>query len=78
VKAVITSTTDINDIKIFSRILKGVKGKYSVILQPVTALKGKAEIPDEEMLDIFRAYVNKETNSNVSILGQFHSVLGIK
>ena len=77
-KAVITDTTNVDDIKKFADILKGFPGKSSVILQPVTGIGGKAKAPDREMLDIFKAYLMKEIDKNVSILGQFHKVLQIR
>lgn len=78
VKAVITDTTNIDDILKFAQILDGVREGFSVILQPVTGINGKVSAPDKEMLDIFKAYLMKETNKNINILGQFHKVLQIR
>ena len=78
IKAVIAETTNIDDIKKFSHILKEFKGKFSIILQPVTGIDEKVKAPDREMLDIFKAYIVKEINKNVNILGQFHKVLQIR
>jgi organic radical activating enzyme len=78
IKAVITDTTNIDDIKKFGRILAGSGKDVSVILQPVTIINDTVKAPDREMVDIFKAYLIKETAKNVAVLGQFHKVLGIR
>jgi len=78
VKAVITDTTSIDDIKKFGRILAESDREVSVVLQPVTIINDMVKSPDKEMVDIFKAYLVKETSKNVAVLGQFHKVLGIR
>ncbi len=78
VKAVITDSTSIDDIKEMSRIIAGVKAKFAVVLQPVTPVNSSMEAPDEEMLTYFKEYLKKETGQEVMILGQVHKCLGIK
>ena len=77
-KAVITDTTNIDDIKMFSRVLESFEEKTAVVLQPVSGISEKIRVPDKEMLDIFKAYLIKNTNKNVTILGQFHKILRIR
>ena len=77
-KAVITDTTNIDDIIKFANILKSFPGKTSVILQPVTGIGAKIKTPDRETLEIFKAYIMKETDKSVNILGQFHKILQIR
>ncbi len=78
VKAVLTDKTDIDDIKKFSQVIRSFGGEYSIVLQPVTEISGEVRVPDSEMLDIFKAYIAKETGKKVIVLGQFHKMLNIK
>ncbi|RKY40472.1 MAG: hypothetical protein DRP85_08510 [Candidatus Makaraimicrobium thalassicum] len=78
VKAVITDSTTIDDIKQMSRIIAGVEKEFAVILQPVTPVNALVKEPDEEMISYFKGYVAKETGKETRILGQAHHHLGIK
>jgi len=78
VKAVITDSTTIDDIKKMSRILTGATGEFSVILQPVTPIGDLVNEPDNEMLAYFKGYIGKETGKEPRIIGQVHKYLGIK
>ena len=77
-KAVITGTTDIDDIKRMSRILSVSGDNVTVVLQPVTPVNNAVTVPDEEMIYYFKEYIKKETGKNTMILGQLHYCLGIK
>ena len=78
IKAVITDLTKFDDMKKISEILKNFDGEYSVILQPVTGIEDKIKSPDTEMLDIFKAFLKKELNKNINVVGQFHKMLNIR
>jgi len=77
-KAVITDSTTIDDVKRMGRIAAGLKKEIVIVLQPVTPVSGIAGEPDKEMLSYFKAYVEKETKKEVRILGQMHKCLGIR
>ncbi|MDD5634139.1 MAG: 7-carboxy-7-deazaguanine synthase QueE [Candidatus Omnitrophica bacterium] len=78
VKAVITDSTTIDDIKKMGDILSSVEKKFLVVLQPVTAVNDKTEQPDGEMISYFKGYLLKETRKDVVILGQIHKYLGVR
>ncbi|MFH1798529.1 MAG: 7-carboxy-7-deazaguanine synthase QueE [Candidatus Omnitrophota bacterium] len=78
IKAVITDSTTIDDIKTMSGILKGIDKEYTVVLQPVTPVNDLVKAPDEEMLSYFKGYVVQTTGKNAAILGQTHKCLGIR
>ena len=78
IKAVITDSTTVDDIKQMSRQIAGLKKKSVIILQPVTPVGDLVREPDEEMIAYFRGYVEKETGKEVRILGQMHKCLGIR
>jgi len=77
-KAVITGDTTMDDIKCMGSILKGLKSKTDVVLQPVTVENDIVKEADDEMLLYFKKYLEKETQLNVMILGQMHKHLGIR
>ncbi|MFH1553018.1 MAG: 7-carboxy-7-deazaguanine synthase QueE [Candidatus Omnitrophota bacterium] len=78
VKAVITDSTTIDDIKQMSRTIKPIKKTFVVVLQPVTPVNEMAKEPDEEMISFFKGYLRKETGREVVILGQVHKSLGVR
>ena len=78
VKAEVSDTTTIEDIKQMTGVLKTHGKDASIILQPVTPGSTTAKIPDEEMLFFFKEYIKKETMKKAVILGQMHKCLGIK
>ena len=78
VKAVITDSSNIDDIKRVARITKGVSGKFVIVLQEVTPVNELSKRPDEEMLSYFKEYLLKESGKEVRIMGQTHKCLGIK
>lgn len=78
VKAVVTDSTTIDDIKKMSRILAETTGDFSVILQPVTPVGDLANEPDAEMLAYFKGYIRKETGKEPRIVGQVHKYLGVR
>ena len=78
VKAVITDTTTIDDIKRMGVILSGVKGDFSVVLQPVTPVRGFLKEADREMLHFFKEHIRLSTGREAVVLGQTHKCLGIK
>jgi len=77
-KAVVTDTTTIEDIKKMAEVILSLRKKHTVVLQPVTPVPGAADEADEEMLIFFKKYLEKETASDVMILGQVHKLLGIR
>lgn len=77
-KAVITDSTTMDDVKRMGSIIGRLKGKVTVVLQPVTPVDGRVREPDEEMTGYFRDYIKKETARDVIVLGQVHKDLGIK
>ena len=78
IKAVITDTTTMDDIKHMGRIMAGLKGSFEVVLQPVMPVGDAVREPDEEMLSFFKGYLRKETGKDVMILGQVHKCLEIQ
>ncbi len=78
IKAVITASTDFDDIKRMSRMIAPLEIDATVVLQPVTPLNDSVGEARDEMLSHFRAYVKKETKKDVMVLGQMHKCLGIK
>lgn len=78
IKAVITENTTIDDIKKMSQIIQGLNKPVSVVLQPVTPVKGLIKAPDEEMIIYFRKYLEKTIARDVLVLGQMHKYMGIK
>ena len=78
IKAVITDSTTIDDIKRMSRIMAGLGGSFEIVLQPVMPVNDTVREPDEEMLSFFKGYLRKETGKDVMILGQVHKCLGIQ
>lgn len=78
IKAVITDSTTMDDVKEMARIIRGISEDLTVVLQPVTPVDEAVKEPDREMLSYFKGYMGKETGKNVMILGQMHQKLGIK
>ncbi|MGB2600614.1 MAG: 7-carboxy-7-deazaguanine synthase QueE [Candidatus Omnitrophota bacterium] len=78
IKAVITDSTTMDDIKRMKSVIKGLAGNFKVVLQPVTPVNDMVQEPDAEMLRYFKGYLKKETDRDVMILGQVHQHLGIK
>ncbi|MDD4956481.1 MAG: 7-carboxy-7-deazaguanine synthase QueE [Candidatus Omnitrophica bacterium] len=78
VKAVITDTTTMDDIKKMTEVLRSVPSGYEVVLQPVTPSDAGTPGPDDEMMFFFKEYIKKETGTPVLILGQAHKYVGIK
>jgi organic radical activating enzyme len=77
IKAVITDNTAMEDIKRMGSIIKDLDADPDIVLQPVTPV-GDIKEPDEEMMWLFRKYLEKETGTDVMVLGQVHKELGIK
>jgi 7-carboxy-7-deazaguanine synthase len=77
IKAVITDNTAMDDIKQMSSIIKDLDADPKIVLQPVTPVAGIKE-PDEEMMWLFKKYLQKETGKDIMVLGQVHKELGIK
>lgn len=78
IKAVVTDSTTMDDVKWMKGMIKGLSGGFRVVLQPVTPVNDLVQEPDEEMLSYFKEYIKKETMRDVMILGQLHQRLGIK
>jgi organic radical activating enzyme len=77
-KAVITSSTTMDDVKIMSSIIKNLEGEPVVVLQPVTPVETCSEETDEEMMWYFKKFLEKDSGKDVMILGQVHKCVGIK
>jgi len=78
IKAVITDTTTIDDIKKMSNILSDTEKDMTIVLQPVTPIDGVVGEADEEMLSFFKGYLKNETGKEIGIIGQIHKQMGIK
>jgi len=78
VKAVVTDSTTMEDVKRMTRIVGGVDGDIVVVLQPATAVNDLVQEADGEMLSFFKGYMAKETGKNVMIMGQIHKLMGIR
>ncbi|MFH1836732.1 MAG: 7-carboxy-7-deazaguanine synthase QueE [Candidatus Omnitrophota bacterium] len=78
IKAVITDSTTIDDIKEMGRILSCLDKSAAVVLQPVTPGEGSQGEADEEMLSFFKRYLEKEVGRQTSVIGQIHKCLGIR
>ena len=78
VKAIITGSTTMDDIKEMARIVRSVKGEIAVVLQPATPVNEDIENSDNEMMGYFKGYMEKETGKNIMVLAQMHKCLGIK
>ncbi|MBD3425781.1 MAG: radical SAM protein [Candidatus Omnitrophica bacterium] len=78
VKAVVTDTTTMDDIKRMGEIIKLSAAGCKTVLQPVTPVNEDILEPDGEMLLFFKEYLKKDTGLDVMILGQLHHRLGIK
>ncbi|MBU1083671.1 MAG: 7-carboxy-7-deazaguanine synthase QueE [Candidatus Omnitrophota bacterium] len=76
-KAVISETTTMDDIKKMGDILE-YNAPGTIVLQPVTPIEGSVAEADEEMLLYFKAYLKKRTGKNIGIIGQMHKQLGIR
>jgi 7-carboxy-7-deazaguanine synthase len=77
-KAVITDSTHMDDVKKMGSMISALKKKHIVVLQPVTPVSESVKEPDEEMIQYFKKYLEKETGKDVMIFGQVHKLLGIK
>lgn len=78
IKAVITDSTTMEDIKKMGSIISGLKGPCTIVLQPVTPINDSIKEADEEMMAFFKGYLWKETRKEIMILGQVHKVLGVR
>lgn len=78
VKAVITDSTSMEDIKRMGGLLASLRDKITVVLQPATEVNEGTKQPDGEMLAYFKGYLKKETGKDIMVLGQVHKCLGIK
>jgi len=78
VKAVISDSTTIDDIKKMNDVLSGFDKKFTVVLQPVTPLGEDIKAPDEKILFYFKEFLKKESDKEVMVLGQLHKCLGIR
>lgn len=78
IKAVITNSTSIDDIKVMSGLMALADKSAAVILQPVEPRNTLVKEPDSEMISYFKGYLSKETGQEVRILGQMHKYLGLK
>ncbi|MDP8299036.1 MAG: 7-carboxy-7-deazaguanine synthase QueE [Candidatus Tantalella remota] len=78
VKAVVTASTTMDDIKKMGGILSGTERGPVIVLQPVTPVNENVGVPDGEMMSYFKAYLKKETGLETVVLGQVHKYLGIR
>ena len=67
-----------DDIKRMGSIIYGLKGRCTVVLQPVTPINKAVKEADEEMMTFFKGYLWKETGKEIIILGQVHKMLGVR
>jgi organic radical activating enzyme len=78
VKAVISDTTVMGDIKRMTGILPQGVNAPRVVLQPVTPGAHGLCRPDHEMLDYFKRYIAKQSGCDVMVLGQMHRYLDVR
>ncbi|MGB3081674.1 MAG: 7-carboxy-7-deazaguanine synthase QueE [Candidatus Omnitrophota bacterium] len=78
VKTVVTDKTSMDDIKKMVSIITELKEEPTIVLQPVTPIDGRVKESDEEMIWLFKKYMEKATGKDVMILGQVHKCLGMK
>lgn len=78
VKAVVTDSTTMEDVKRMSRMIGEVDGDIIVVLQPATAVNDFIHEADDEMLSFFKGHIAKETGKSVMIMGQIHKLMGIR
>ncbi|MFQ5953409.1 MAG: 7-carboxy-7-deazaguanine synthase QueE [Candidatus Omnitrophota bacterium] len=78
VKAIITDSTNMDDIKEMSLIVRDLDSKATIVLQPVTPVDDRVKEPDKEMILYFKEYIKKETGRDAITLGQAHKELGIR
>ena len=78
IKMVITSDTNIDDIKKAADLLGCADPLTEVFLQPVSVCNENIGPPDGEMLDYFKGYLTKNTDKHIAVTGQFHKLLGIR
>ncbi len=78
VKAVVTDSTGMDDIKMMSEMVSGLSKDNVVVLQPVTPVRETVKEPDGEMISYFKQYLEKDTGRDVMVLGQVHKCLGIR
>lgn len=84
-KAVVSDSTLMEDIKRMGALIKNSTGTGSilfngltVVLQRISEGTGISVPPDEEILFFFKEYLRKETGLNVLVMGQMHKFMGIK
>lgn len=78
VKAVVTDSTTMDDIKVMAGILSALKKDFTVVLQSVTPENDSVKEPDNEMVSYFKGYLAKHSGKKICIMGQAHKYLGIK
>lgn len=78
IKAVITGSTVMADIKKLSVLLQSFSGRYDLVLQPVTPEDGSVEPPDEEMLTFFKGFLEQKLSTDIIVMGQLHKFTGIR
>jgi len=78
IKAVITDSTKMEDIKALSGLLTNIRPDVTVTLQPVTPGESSVKQPDEEMLAYFRGFLKQKLGREVIVIGQMHKLLGIR
>lgn len=78
VKAIVTGKTTMDDVKKMAEIVRAVKTDLAVVLQSATPINEDIEKPDNEMMEYFKGYLEKETGKKILVLGQMHKCLGIK
>jgi 7-carboxy-7-deazaguanine synthase len=78
VKAVVTGSTTMDDIKKMTDLIKRHKRDLPVVLQPVMPPGDTVPGADEEMTLFFKEYMKKETGNEIVVLGQMHKYANIK
>lgn len=78
VKAVVTGSTTMDDIKKMADLIQHHKGALSVVLQPVMTEGETVPGADPEMTLFFKEYIKKETKKDVVVLGQMHKYANIR
>ena len=77
VKAVITSNTELDEIRKSSEIIASVDKSIPLILQPVTAVNPSCNLPSSSQTFKFLK-VSKEFLTDVRVIPQLHKIIGIE
>lgn len=76
VKTVITTDTSAEDIKHMVKIVKDIKKKIPIVLQPVTVPDETRRVKDDDLGRFFD--MTKKSLSHVEVVPQIHKIIGVR